>query len=213
MAVEAQRVKDRLKAKFGTVQLSNQRLDAIAAKLAPKIADEAEDDLIDGELSDLNDLYPFLEIKKADDRAANEKHKQQQSAASTNPTPAQPSANQNTDDKANQEPESEIAKLTQLVTTLVGTVNAMQQEKQAQTITDRFKKDERLKGVPEFMFKGRIPSKEDDFETAVTDLATDYTEFAKQNKLAAFGNDAPPAGNGKVEGKQASKAELDAVGL
>lgn len=74
MAVEKSKVVDRYKALFGSVGLSATRLDAMAAKLAGKIADDADDDAIDAELNDLNEVYPFTEIKKNDDRATNDKN-------------------------------------------------------------------------------------------------------------------------------------------
>jgi hypothetical protein len=50
---------------LGVKNLSNTRIDAIAAKLESKITDEAE---IDGRLNDLNEVYPFADIAKQDDQ-------------------------------------------------------------------------------------------------------------------------------------------------
>jgi hypothetical protein len=52
-----------------------------------------------------------------------------------------------------------------------------------------------LKGIPEFMFKGRIPTKEEEFDNAVQELKTDYTTFADANKLTNIGLDQPGGGN------------------
>ncbi|MBF9252478.1 hypothetical protein I2I11_04160 [Pontibacter sp. 172403-2] len=189
MPAERAKVLAAIETKLKGKSLSKNFKDSIASKWAEKID---TDENIDAYIDDREDI--LLEASSEADRrateAANKAKGEQKKDEGTPPTDSPPA-------KPNQEPDSEIAKLTQLVTTLAGTVNAMQQEKQAQSITERFKKDGRLKGVPEFMFKGRIPSKDEDFETAVTELATDYTEFAKQNKLAAFGNDAPPQGQTK----------------
>jgi hypothetical protein len=58
-------------------------------------------------------------------------------------------------------------------------------------LIERFENHPDLKGIPTFMFKGRIPTSEDDFETAVNELKTDYTSFATENKLSALGMDIP----------------------
>jgi hypothetical protein len=60
-----QKIIARLKEKFSGVNLSNTRLDAIADKLAPKITDETQ---IDAKLDELNEILPFTEIAKQDDR-------------------------------------------------------------------------------------------------------------------------------------------------
>lgn len=60
-----QKIIARLKEKFSGVNLSNTRLDAIADKLAPKITDENQ---IDAKLDELNEILPFAEIAKQDDR-------------------------------------------------------------------------------------------------------------------------------------------------
>lgn len=55
----------RLRALYPGVNLSKTRLDQIADKLASKITDENE---IDTRLNDLNDVMPFADIAKQDDR-------------------------------------------------------------------------------------------------------------------------------------------------
>lgn len=60
-----QKIIARLKAKYSGVNLSNARLDAIAAKLESKITDEND---IDARLDELNEIFPFADIAKQDDR-------------------------------------------------------------------------------------------------------------------------------------------------
>lgn len=60
-----QKIIARLKAKYSGVNLSNARLDAIADKLAAKITDENE---IDAKLDELNEIVPFADMAKQDDR-------------------------------------------------------------------------------------------------------------------------------------------------
>lgn len=81
------------------------------------------------------------------------------------------------------------------------------------TLTERFKSHPELKGIPELMFKGRIPTKEEDFDAYVQELKTDYTTFATENKLSLLGKDTPNnfGGDRKNSGevKEASKEDVD----
>lgn len=81
----------RLKAKFSGVNLSKTRLDQIADKLASKITDENE---IDGKLDELNDIMPFADIAKQDDRVrtleAKIKEPKKQDPPKPEDTPADP---------------------------------------------------------------------------------------------------------------------------
>lgn len=84
MPVESKRIKGRLKVLFPKANLSKKRLDALAARLAKKPADDADDDAIDEILKDANDVYPFEEMGKDEHRivtAENKLKKQQQNAA------------------------------------------------------------------------------------------------------------------------------------
>lgn len=60
-----EKIISQLKAKFSGVNLSKARMDAIADRLTPKITDEAE---IDTKLDELNELVPFAEIARQDDK-------------------------------------------------------------------------------------------------------------------------------------------------
>lgn len=71
--------------------------------------------------------------------------------------------------------------------------------KKFESISDKFKKDERLKGIPEFAFKGRIPKSEEEYEDAVSELSNDFKEFATKAKLEDYGNDQPTGGAGKAK--------------
>lgn len=97
--------------------------------------------------------------------------------------------------------------------TLVEKVNGFETQQTQKTLTERFKSHPELKGIPEFMFKGRIPTTEDEIETAVSELKTDYTAFATENKISILGNDVPNTGGGRNSGevKPASKEEVDKI--
>lgn len=68
MAVAPERIKARLKALFPKANLSTKRLDAYAAKLAPKPADDAEDEAIDVIINDYNEVIDFEAVAKEDDK-------------------------------------------------------------------------------------------------------------------------------------------------
>lgn len=97
--------------------------------------------------------------------------------------------------------------------TLESKITGFETQQTQKTLTERFKSHTDLKGVPEFMFKGRIPLTEEEFENAVAELKTDYTTYATENKLASLGNDVPNNfGGGKNvlgEVKPASKEDVD----
>lgn len=68
MAVKPETIKARLKALFPKANLSQKRLDAYAAKLAPRPADDADDEAIDAIINDFNDVIDFEAVAKEDDK-------------------------------------------------------------------------------------------------------------------------------------------------
>lgn len=179
MAVEEGKVLAKLEVKFKGKSLTKNFKQAIAKKWAAKI-DNDED--IDGYIDDREDVV--LEASTEADRRATQATATAKADAANAITGAATPA-------AEPEPDTEMGKLLKMVSSLTETVTKLQTEKQAETIADRFKKDPRLKGVPDFMLKLAIPHKEEDFETSVTALATEFTQFATDNKLSAFGGDTP----------------------
>lgn len=88
MAVEKSKVIARLKALFPKANLSQQRLDAIADKLAKKPADDADDTAIDAVINDFNDVLSIEDIAKGDDRTRTleaDKKKAEELAATKKP--------------------------------------------------------------------------------------------------------------------------------
>jgi hypothetical protein len=87
MAVQPEIIKARLKVLFPKANLSTKRIDAIAAKLAPMPADDADDAAVDVVLNSANDFHSFEDIAREDDRIRTLEAK-----ASTAPTPASDAA-------------------------------------------------------------------------------------------------------------------------
>lgn len=68
MAVKPEIIKARLKVLFPKANLSTKRLDVYAAKLAPKPADDADDEAIDAIINDYNEVIDFVAVAAEDDR-------------------------------------------------------------------------------------------------------------------------------------------------
>ena len=77
--------------------------------------------------------------------------------------------------------------------------------KSAETIATRFKAHEKLKNVPEFGFKGRIPKTEEEFEDAVNELAEDFKAY----KPAPVSTDRPRIGGAGVHVSNAGEASKE----
>lgn len=78
MAVKKSKMIERYKHLFPTINLSKERLNTLMVKLSKKLEDEASDEDIDELLTETNDIYPFEDILKNDDRtrkAASDKKK------------------------------------------------------------------------------------------------------------------------------------------
>lgn len=205
MAVPIDKVTARYKALFGSIGLPKTRLNAIAAKLAERLEDEATDEDIDNELNAQNEIYPFSEIKKAEDRAVSEKKK--------NSTPAEP------DKKEDPKTDDETPKWAQQ---LMDRMEKFEQGQTQKTLEERFKSDDRLEGVPAAMLKGRFPKDEEGFDAAVEELVSDWEEISGEVKtedekrtLGQFtGKERPASGGASGSSrtvKEASAAEADDI--
>lgn len=200
MPVEKGKVLAAIESKFKGKSITKTFKENLAEKWAAKIDNDTE---IDTYIEDREDV--ILEaVSEADRRATDAVKKAKQ--PDPNPEPKKE------EELPADTPEWAKALINQnkaLEERLTGFESAQQQK----SIAERFKTDERLKGIPEFMLKRAVPSKEEDFETAVTELASEYSTFAKEAKITTFGNDTPPgAAPGKEGGKkEASKEEIDKI--
>lgn len=175
----------RLKALYPGVNLSKERLNAIADKLEPKITDE---NLIDERLNDLNDIYAFSDIAKQDDRLRTAEKKQ---AADDQ---KQETAEQKAAREAEGKKDDEMpAWAKQLSDDIAG----LKAEKTQQNIKQQFA--EKLKDVPAVFYKGRTPEKQEDIETAANEVLSDWSEL-KQAKTE-LGIEKPVIGGQKIADK------------
>ena len=173
---------------------------AIAAKMADKIENE---DGIDAYIDDHMDFFTETQAE-ADRRVTIAKATP---AEKPKDEPAQAAQDANTPEYL----KPLLSKLESLSTQIEG----MKAEKNAQSLSERFSKDERLKEVNPVFLKGRVPATEEQYETAVSEAATDWTAIATTTNLQNFGKDKPGsnATQRQVSGetKEATREELDAV--
>ena len=207
MAVEKDKVLAAIESKFKGKSISKTFKQNLAAKWAEKI--DTDDD-IDTYIEDREDVITEA-ISEADRRATDAATKAAEKAKQAGKEP---------DDKKKDEielPDDTPAWAKAIIEqnkALSEKVSGFEQAQSQKSIAERFKADERLKGIPEFMFKGRIPSKEEDFETYAEELKADYEAFATEKNLEKFGQDTPGAVGGKTPAggkKEASKEEVAAI--
>jgi hypothetical protein len=163
------KVKARLRALFPGVNLSKTRLDKIADSVASKITTEDE---IDDKLNDFNDIMPFTDIAKGDDRQrAIDAKKAQDDAdkAKADADAAEKGGEDNQDEKVPAWAKGLVTEVQTLKAQLAG-------EKGKSTIND-LKAAAKAKGIPEaFAAKYQIGDDYDQ-ETALAALETEWTEL------------------------------------
>ena len=192
--VEKDKVLAAIELKFKGKSITKTYKENLATKWAAKIDNDTE---IDNYINDREE--DVLEAASEADRRVTESKK---------PTPAPEPTPEPTPDPS-PTPAADIPEYlktfmenqTKIIEGLTGKISGLEQK----TIAERFKSDPRVKHLPEAVFKGRIPATEAEFESAITELSTDYA-------TVKFGNDKPggtfqPAG-GK---KEASKEEIAAI--
>ena len=202
MAIPVDRVTARYKELFGSVGLPKTRLNAIAAKLAERFEEDATDEDIDNELNAQNEIYPFSEIKKAEDRAVSERNRK--------PKPAEQTPKEETKEEVDETPK--------WAQSLIERLDKMEKSKAEESIAARFKSDKRLEGIPASMLKGRIPKDEDSFEESIEELVSDWAEISgivakeeEKTKLGQFSKGIPAAGSAGKKAQQVSEAEADEI--
>lgn len=201
MAIAVDRAKARLKIKASN--LSNPRIDEYSAKLAAKIKDEATDEEIDAAIKDYDEIINFADVARNDDRIRQleAKSKEKDGAKKDDPTP-------------DPDPEKDPMKILMAsITALSAEVKGLKDDKTKETISSKFANDERVKNIPAFMRKGYVPTSDDDYESNIELLLSEYKPFAEKHKLQDMGNDNPQsstdksAAAGKVKEKTAEETK------
>lgn len=199
------RLRARLVGLYPTTQgFLQERLDALAAKL--KATDDSTDEEIETELSAINDsgFQTFEEIKKADDKHRNEINKLKK--------PVEPPKEEDPkEDPVSTDPA--VAAMQKKMQELMDKLEEKEKNESLASLSEKFKNDERLKGVPASWVRNNMPKSSEDFETAVEKLVEEYGEFATEHKLSAFGKDAPPAGTPPKTGEKEQVSMEDAKNI
>lgn len=178
MAVKPEIIKARLKVLFPKANLSTKRLDTLVAKLAPMLADDADDTAVDVVLNLANDFNSFEEIAREDDRIRTLEAKAT-SAPTPELNPAPTPANPTTD---------ATQKLLEAITRLTGEVEAIKTgkitETKKQTAQSVFESSEVLKALkPEIKanWLNRIDvNSETTIEDQVKSLETEFTDIRQE---------------------------------
>jgi hypothetical protein len=200
MAVKPEVIKARLRALFPKANLSQKRLDVIAAKLAPMPADDADDAAVDAVVNQANDFNSFDEIAREDDRVRTLEEK---AKAPTPPTPADPptppTPPADVPEWAKGLVEANKALLEKV--TAIETGNVLQTKKQ--TASQLFEKSEVLKGLKEDLkprWINRIDvNSETPIEDQIKELESEYSELVQ---VSADSNQyGGPAGGGSTNTK------------
>lgn len=214
MAVDAKKIKERLRNLFPKANLSNKRLDEISARLAKKPADDAEETAIDQVINDANDFMPFEDIAKEDDRirSLEARAKQEQ--------PQKPDGNdKGNDDPAPPKPDDAPAWAKSIMETnqkLLDEVNVLKTgkitENKKESARKIFTQSETLKGLKENVQENWFNRINVDSETPVEDqikaLEEEFQELVQHHADSKGYSNLPPDGNG---GNKPSDAELDEV--
>lgn len=181
-----EKIVSQLKAKLSTIgvkNLSNARINAIADKLSTKIADENE---IDSKLDELNEIYPFADIAKDDDRLRTLETKEKKPAQTK-----QSSKDDQDDEEKSKDDTPAWAKA------LIDKVTSLEKDKKTQSIQERIKGHDKLKDVPAILIKGRaLPEKDEDIDGWIEQVQSDFTEFQQDLVNKGLASSTKPAAAG-----------------
>jgi hypothetical protein len=177
------KVKARLKAKYPGVDLSKKRQTAIAARLAKKLNDDSEDSEVDEALETINEITPFIEIKKDDDREAYYKKKLE--AASKK---GSDEIDEEEEELEEGSPTSKAKKPKTKDDTpawakaLMERLESVEKKNTAASIAEKINAHPKLQGIPEarrkILLKGKSqPEKDEDIDAFVDGIEADYLEF------------------------------------
>jgi len=199
-------IKALLQSKFGGVQLSQARIDALASRLEGKVKDEAE---LEAKLVTLDEALPFADIAKEDDRVRS----LEAEAKKRTETKVE-------DPKKEEVKKSEETKDTAVLEALKALTETVQALKGDKVVSDRKSLIQAKIKDADADYAGRVlrdfgrMNFADDaaFEEYLGDVEKDFTSHIQTTAESKLGNDAPFVGVGK-DGKiaEASKEELDSV--
>lgn len=200
-----------LKTKFPGVQLSAARVEAIATKIDAKITTADE---IEAKLDEANELFPFADIAKQDDRIRSleeeAKKKKPADEKGDNPKKEEPKEDETPTEKMLREALDGIKSLTSEVASIKG---------EKVTNTRRTTYLESLKGTSK-EYQEREMKKfdrmkfetDEEFNEFLTEAKELHADAIQDDALDGVGSDKPLASSsGNASAKRATDAELDEV--
>jgi len=206
MAVSVEKIKARLKALFPKANLSTKRLDAYAAKLAPKPADDADETAIDAIINDYNEVIDFEAVAKEDDKTRTleaDKKKAEEAAAK-----AKGKKNDDDDDDDDDDPtDTKTDKLLKGLAKTIGTLKSDLDNIKSGTVKQTklqeaqalLEKSEVFKGLDDetkkFMLKNVELDSETPFEEQITGLETVFSKMVQGKADEGVYGGAAGAGN------------------
>lgn len=184
-----EKIKERLRAKFAGVNLSQKRIDEISTRLEGKITEESE---IDGALDTANEYYPFADIAKEDDRVRTLE-------ALSKKTPQDPPQKpEETEDKNT----PEWAKsLVSTVTDLKAKLDVYEQKENKQTSIQKAIAKLKEKNIPDSFSKIAIKNlnanSDEEIESFVSEIESSFTEFQQSQNIEKVNGSEKPFASGK----------------
>jgi hypothetical protein len=104
---------------------------------------------------------------------------------------------------------SEFAKLTKLVSTLAESVANMQKKGSQKTIAEQIAARATEKGIPAILLKGRTVEKEEEIDSLMEELETDYESYKQELSNQGWAQTSKPAGGGTSQQSKGDKEKVD----
>lgn len=202
MAGFKEQIKAKFKAKYPTVTLSNARLDSIVDKLDNKTDSE---DTIETALEAINDITPFDEMAKIDDKIRTLEAKKPKAADPVKPV---------TDPVVEPDPANEPPAWFKAFSEKVeGKLSAIEGEKRITTRKQAL--TEKLKDAPE-SYKNTVLkafnrmqfTTEEEFAEYIAETETDLAVVIQEQSNAGLGKDKPAANFGKTPAEKEVSADM-----
>ncbi|WP_438423252.1 hypothetical protein [Aquimarina macrocephali] len=222
MAVEVQKIKDRIKALFPNVNLSQARIDEVSDRLAKLPSDDADEAAIDAVVNSANAFMPFDGIAKEDDRVRNLEAKTKKNVDPVpKPTPSQAPVtppNPNTDNQnVNEDTPAWVKALLDSNKVLTEKVTDLEKgkviENKLQQATKVFENSKVLKAIKKEEIKEtwmkRIDlESETSFEDQVKGLEEEYNDLVQTHNDSKDFAGTPPNG---FSSDEATDQEIDDI--
>lgn len=182
--------------------LSKKVLGLVADKLAKTVTEETQ---IEGAVAALENLP--ISLKEFADFVQTEGDTRVTEALKKVKTEKKPGETEET--KTEDDLKDPNAKLFKMIADLSTKVDGFQKEKVQSTLSQKLQASLTEKKIPLQLAKGRVIEKEEDLETAIAEIETDWTTIKQENANAGFGSTTTPASGGGLGVKpDAAKADI-----